>query len=283
MPGKDTTLTRYDTTIGGDLSITIGDDDVVTLAISNPNGDVVTTVPLTGDQTGLDISGWSQFDECGNQLSTPANTGVTSYGWKGAAQCVLDAGSGLILMGARLYNPVTGSFTSIDPVAGGNSTACGYPQDPINEEDLDGLSKKWAKAKKWWGRHGSTVTGALKLGLAAASLFACTVCAVAGAVSMAWGAYDVYKAKGARARATAMIGFVPVAGKFVAKARMAKNFKRNDQLRSQKRFSEAKKYKKAGIRWQNRVTPVTKVLDRAVMGWDTGSYAYSTRRNYSRR
>lgn len=41
-------------------------------------------------------------------------------------------------MGARLYNPTTGLFTSIDSVAGGNTTDYAYPQDPINKYDLDG-------------------------------------------------------------------------------------------------------------------------------------------------
>ena len=41
-------------------------------------------------------------------------------------------------MGARLYNNITGHFTSVDPVPGGNTTAYTYPQDPINQYDLDG-------------------------------------------------------------------------------------------------------------------------------------------------
>lgn len=46
--------------------------------------------------------------------------------------------SGLVLMGARLYNPFTGQFTGSDPVYGGNSTAYSYPQDPIGGLDLTG-------------------------------------------------------------------------------------------------------------------------------------------------
>mgnify|MGYP001940238033 CR=1 FL=1 len=42
-------------------------------------------------------------------------------------------------MGARLYNPVTGRFTSTDPVYGGNANTYTYPVDPVNMTDLNGL------------------------------------------------------------------------------------------------------------------------------------------------
>lgn len=41
-------------------------------------------------------------------------------------------------MGVRLYNPVTGRFTSPDPIPGGNDTTYAYRADPINKYDLDG-------------------------------------------------------------------------------------------------------------------------------------------------
>jgi uncharacterized protein RhaS with RHS repeats len=50
-------------------------------------------------------------------------------------------------MGARLYNPTTGLFTSPDPITGGNTTPYTYPQNPINSNDLDGLIA-WAKIGK---------------------------------------------------------------------------------------------------------------------------------------
>ncbi|MBI9113701.1 hypothetical protein JAV76_01580 [Sanguibacter sp. YZGR15] len=63
-------------------------------------------------------------------------------------------------MGARLYHTVTGLFTSIDPVTGGNITAYAYPQDPINQYDLDGLKWNWRKIGRWAG-IGPGVAGAI--------------------------------------------------------------------------------------------------------------------------
>ena len=41
-------------------------------------------------------------------------------------------------MGDRLYNPIRGTFTSTDPVPGGNETAYTYPNDSVNKYDLNG-------------------------------------------------------------------------------------------------------------------------------------------------
>ena len=124
--------------IGGDLALTIT-DGVVSVALSNPHGDVVATLPLNGDDAGAGITSWASFDEYGNLTSqAPANTGVNTYGWHGKSQRTLD-GSGLILMGVLLYYSATGAFTSRDPIDGGNTTTYAYPQDPINQHDLNGL------------------------------------------------------------------------------------------------------------------------------------------------
>lgn len=64
------------------------------------------------------------------------------------------ADTGMVLMCARLCNPVTGQFTSPDPVFGGNSTAYAYPQDPINASDLNGMWWRWVRATvRWADRH----------------------------------------------------------------------------------------------------------------------------------
>ncbi|GMA24794.1 hypothetical protein GCM10025864_25530 [Luteimicrobium album] len=110
------------------------------------------TVPTDGST--VQMGAVACFDEYGNQTIddvetdadgypypgdsvTPVNTGALTYGYLGAKQRATDT-TGLILMGARLFNPATGQFTSIDPVAGGNSAAYAYPQDPVGGIDLNG-------------------------------------------------------------------------------------------------------------------------------------------------
>ena len=139
-----TTSSRYIETLDGALGATITGSSV-SLALANPHGDTVTTVSIPDSGPADGIDGWSSTDEYGNPTgsspgSTPlrADTGI-GYGWLGARQRAT-ADAGLLLMGSRVYNPATGTFTSADPIYGGNSTAYGYPQDPVNGSDLTGNS-----------------------------------------------------------------------------------------------------------------------------------------------
>jgi RHS repeat-associated protein len=86
-------------------------------------------------------------DEFGTPRDT-ATIGQRRYGWLGAKQRAADTPGGLTLMGVRLYNPTTGRFLSVDPIAGGNANAYEYCSgDPVNCFDLDG---RWGWGKRAW-------------------------------------------------------------------------------------------------------------------------------------
>ncbi|SDO62532.1 RHS repeat-associated core domain-containing protein [Pedococcus dokdonensis] len=152
---KDGIITRYAESIGGDLGLTLAADGSADLTLANLHGDVVTTVPISAAATNSDaaagIDGWSDFTEYGaprTGSSTTTTGGSLGYGWLGAKQrSTTTETAGLTLMGDRLYNAVSGRFTSLDPEPGGNATAYAYPNDPINMYDLDG---HWSVRKAFW-------------------------------------------------------------------------------------------------------------------------------------
>lgn len=105
---------------------------------------------LTTDATGANTSNGNgplnsfTYDPFGNVLSgsnKPANTVLGgSYGFGGSHAKVTEASLTLtpIQMGARIYLPTLGRFTSVDPVLGGNANAYVYVLDPINSNDYGG-------------------------------------------------------------------------------------------------------------------------------------------------
>ncbi len=218
--GGALSTTVYTDLVADDLTMSIISDEAGTrgeLAIVTPRGDIAATITINTAAALADgIDSWTRYTEYGRALA-PQPAGVTGaagngYGWLGAKQRTT-TNIGLLLMGARLYNPATGLFTSIDPVYGGNDTPYAYPNDPINKQDTTG---------EWWETF--------KTGLAVASLF-CTVCAAASAAiavgSIAYYAYKAYKSKG-KERKTAFanlgmeaLGLVPGAGRVAGRIKSA--------------------------------------------------------------
>lgn len=105
------------------------------LQLVNPHGDIVATVDDATSATGT--NNYVESTEFGTPRDTSRN--APRYGWLGGSQRSSDDLANLVLMGARLYNPATGRFLSVDPVAGGSANDYDYcNQDPVNGRDLGG-------------------------------------------------------------------------------------------------------------------------------------------------
>jgi RHS repeat-associated protein len=137
---------HYTPTLGLSLNIiTTTDNTTKTAAIQlqDMRGNTATTIDL---DTNI-ASSWCSFDEFGNQADTnPQNTNLINYSTYAQAQRATNNTTGLILMGARVYNPTTNQFTSPDPVTGGNENSYTYPNEPSKNSDFTGLSifSDWA-------------------------------------------------------------------------------------------------------------------------------------------
>jgi RHS repeat-associated protein len=117
--------------------------ETITYQITNLHGDVVAT--QTHQPGTFSIDTYGEADEYGN----PIDTANGRYGWLGTHQRSTDALGGIVLMGARLYNPTVGQFTSPDLIHGGNETAYNYPNDPVNASDLTGLCSTRCYARSY--------------------------------------------------------------------------------------------------------------------------------------
>lgn len=136
--GGATTTSRYLDLTGDGLGLTVttGAETRAVLDLAGPRGDVVASTTLTGTDPANGIDQWGEYTEYGTPTGT--NQPGIGYGWLGTHERATLATLGITLMGARLYNEGTGTFTSRDPVFAGNETTYSYPNDPINHDDVTG-------------------------------------------------------------------------------------------------------------------------------------------------
>ena len=132
-----TSWNRYISDLSGGLAVELDNEGLVSLQMANLHGDIVATVTL--GQAGITL--YSETDEYGRNPTVARNL-VRRYGWLGVYQRDAASLARPVLVGARLYVPATGRFTSIDSVDGGNDNRYVYPLDPVNQVDLDGRSRK---------------------------------------------------------------------------------------------------------------------------------------------
>lgn len=135
-----TTWSRFVAGTDG-LGLVESSDGSSKIQITNMHDDIVTQIDNTTTFTGLDT--YAESAEYG--IARDQGVKVEgNYGWLGKHQRSTDSVGGLTLMGARLYNPMTGRFLSMDSIPGGNDNAYTYPPDPINMVDLTG---EWGMPK----------------------------------------------------------------------------------------------------------------------------------------
>ena len=146
---SDGTWTRYLAGASGGLGLSVTSGGAVQLQLANLHGDIVATCASTDTV----LPNYTETTEYGLPRDSAAPT--ARYGWLGShRRDTGDALAQLTLMGARLYNPTTGRFLSVDPEPGGSANDYDYCNaDPINCTDLDGRWPHWARRAGNWASH----------------------------------------------------------------------------------------------------------------------------------
>jgi RHS repeat-associated protein len=137
LSGANLTTEIYTGSLGAGLAVITtfkGTARTSSMQLTDIRGHTVTTLDLDSNSVGA----WSVYDSFGNPQTSQTNTNLINYSSYGQQERATNP-TGLILMGARVYNPETNQFTSKDPIKGGNENSYTYPNDPVNGNDFSGL------------------------------------------------------------------------------------------------------------------------------------------------
>jgi RHS repeat-associated protein len=136
------------------------DDDTTSLTyqLTNLQGSIV--AQASSDPSSTSLQSVTPVTEYGvPTTSTPAK-----YSWLGGKGKATELPSGIVAMGARVYDPYTGTFLQTDPIPGADANAYGYANgDPANQTDLDGDKSLKNKLKGAAAKAAAVVAGALGL------------------------------------------------------------------------------------------------------------------------
>ncbi|MFI8513264.1 DNRLRE domain-containing protein [Streptomyces sp. NPDC085460] len=131
---SDGKVNRFVNDLTGGLGAITGPGGSVVLQLTNLHGDVSVQLDLTTPAE----SSVQRYDEYGLPVD---DTLAARYGWLGSAQVSSETLSGLVLTGARAYDPATGRFLQADPkYAGGRNAYVYCGGDPVGCSDSSGLA-----------------------------------------------------------------------------------------------------------------------------------------------